>query len=91
MPTSSSTAGGMIAAAGRRLRRAIVTAEVAATSPSRKGGTRSAWYEPTGTAMVTSCFQDSAAPARSSTTPCGVGMTPATALPGTAAGTPSRR
>ena len=91
IPVRSRMAGGMMAAAGLRLRSAMVTAHVEATRPSRKGGTSSAWYEPTGTAIVTSCFHERAAPATSSTRPCGLGITPPMARLGTATGTPSSR
>ena len=61
-------------------------------SPSRNGGTSSAWYEPTGTAIVTSCFHDSAAPTTRSTMPAGVGNRPKNGdWSGTATGTPTTR
>ena len=73
----SSSAGGSAAAAGWRLRSAIVIAGVGADEPEQERRNRSAWYEPTGTAIVTSCFHDRAAPVTSSSRPAGVGRTPA--------------
>jgi hypothetical protein len=43
IPATRRRAGGMTAAAGCRLLSAMVTAHVEAISPSRNGGTSSAW------------------------------------------------
>ena len=85
IPATSTTTGGIPASSGRDERRAVVVVIVLASSTRMKAGTRSAWYEPTGTEMVTSCFHDNQVPWTRSTKPCGVGSSPpAVASPGTA-------
>ncbi len=83
--------GPTTAASPWRDRSAAVRETTLTTRMSAKNGTSSAWYWPTGSEIVRSCFQPSATPAMRSTIPCADGRIVANVSLGTATGTPNTR
>src|SRR6187402_2583335 len=89
IPARKTAAGGITASSPHRARNPMLSDVTVPASTMTSAGTSSAWYEPTGRVMVSSCFQPSASAASSCTMPSGLGSTPAYAADGTASGTPA--